>query len=171
MRYWGLTGILLVSYLLQSVVASYLTIGQASPDFVLVVVVCYGLLFGWEIGLGAGAIGGLLVDLTVGRFVGSHILSLGLVGLVAGHLEDKVFKDNFLTASVAGFAGSLLNQGVQLACQLLYGWEVPAQVLSSMVLPQAVYATVLTLIGYRLLYRYYMYLKPDPRGTVELRRR
>ncbi|HEY8347252.1 MAG TPA: rod shape-determining protein MreD [Symbiobacteriaceae bacterium] len=171
MRYWGLTAIVVVSYLLQSVVAAHLSIGQVAPDFILVVVVCYGLLFGWEVGLGAGVVGGLLVDLTTGRFIGLHVLSLGLVGLAVGQLEDKVFKDNYLMAPVAGFAGSILNQAVQLICQLLYGWEVPARVLRSTVLPAAVYAMVLTLIVYRQLYRYYLYLKPDPRGTIELRRR
>lgn len=170
MRYWALTGILVLSYLLQSVVAAYLAIGEVAPDFVLVVVVCYGLLFGKEIGLGAGVIGGLLLDLTTGRFIGMHVLSLGLTGLVVGMMEDKVFKDNFLLTSLVGLGGSVLCQAVQILCQLIYGWEVPAGVVRTTVLPSAVYAMVLTLIIYRPMFRHYAYLKPDPRGTVELHR-
>lgn len=170
MRYWVLSSILLLSYLLQSVVSTYLAIGGVAPDFLLVVVVCYALLFGWETGLGAGAIGGLLMDLTAGRFIGLHVLSLGLTGLAVGRAEDKVFKDNYLMAPVIGFGGSLLSQLVQLICQLIYGWEISGGVLRTTVLPAALYAAVLTFFVYRQLFKYYPYLKPDPRGTIELRK-
>lgn len=171
MRYWVLTGIVVLGYLLQSVVSTYLAVGQVMPDFLLAVVVPYGLLFGWPLGLGAGVVGGLLIDLTTGRFIGIHVLSLGLAGLVAGLVEDKVFKDNLLLAPIAGFVGSLLSQGVQLFCQWLYGWEIPAGVLRTTMLPASVYAMLLTLLAYRQIYRYYLVLRPDPRGTIVLRRR
>lgn len=172
MKYWVLTGFLVVAYLLQqSVAPTYLAFNGITPDILLVLVVSYGLLFGWEVGLAAGVIGGLLTDLTAGRFIGLHILSLGLVGLIAGLVEEKVFKDNFLLAPIGGFLGSVVSQTVVMGCLWFYGWQVSfAGSLRTTILPGAVYDMLLAILVYGRIYKYYLYLRPDPRGTIVLRR-
>lgn len=171
MRYWGLAGIVVLAFLLQSVVSAYLTISGIAPDFLLVVVVTLGLLFGWQVGIGAGVLGGLLVDLTAGRYIGLHVLSLGLVGVVAGLIEERLFKDNILLPPVAGLLASIINQTVVLLCLWLYGWRVSlVSTLRYTVLPAALYDMVLAILVYGRIYKYYLYLKPDPRGTIDLRR-
>jgi rod shape-determining protein MreD len=170
-RYTVLTGILVLAYLLQSVVSSYLAIGGITPDFLLVVVVTYGLLFGWEVGLSAGVFGGLLIDLTAGRFIGLHVLSLGVVGVFAGLAEDKIFKDNMLLAPVGGFMGSVASQTIVVFCLWLFGWRVPVLgALRTTILPAALYDMFLAALLYGRIYRYYLYLRPDPRGTIVIRR-
>lgn len=172
MRYWFLTAIVTLTFLIQSVVSNYLAIFGITPDLLQVVVVSYGLLFGWEVGVGAGVLGGLLLDLTSGRFIGLHVLSLGVVGLVAGLVEEKVFKENILLGPTAGFAGSLISQVIVLVCLTLYGWRVPlVESFRYTILPEALYDMVLAALVYSQLYKYYRYLRPDPRGTIVLRRR
>jgi rod shape-determining protein MreD len=82
-----LTGLLILAFLMQSVVSTYLSISGITPDFLLAIVVSYGLLFGWEVGLAGGVIGGLLIDLIAGRYIGLHVLAYGTVGVVAGLVE------------------------------------------------------------------------------------
>lgn len=172
MRYWVLTGILVLAFLLQSVVSAYLAIQGITPNFLLVVVVSYGLLFGWPVGLGAGVLGGLLLDLTAGRFIGLHVLSLGVVGLAAGLTEERVFKDNLLLAPVSGLAGSIASQLIIWLCLWLYGWQVPLlPTLRTTIFPSALYDMILAIVIYGQIYRHYLYLRPDPRGTIVLRRR
>lgn len=171
MRYWVLTGVVVVAFLLQSVVSTYAAISGITPDFLLVVIVAFGLLFGWQVGLGAGVLAGLLVDLIAGRFIGIHVLSLGLVGLLAGMAEEKVFKENILLAPTAGLVGSVVNQLVVMACLWMFGWQIPfAETLRATVLPAALYDMVVSVAVYHLIYRYYRYLRPDPRGTISIRR-
>lgn len=171
MRYWVLTGMLILAFLLQSVVSIYLSIGGITPDFLIAVVVTYGLLFGWEVGLVGGILGGLLIDLTAGRFIGLHVLSYGVVGLVAGLAEGRVFKDNILLAPAGGLVGSFASQTIVVFCFWLYGLEVaPLVALRSTMLPAALYDMVFTVLAYWLVYRYYLYLRPDPRGTIVIRR-
>lgn len=171
MRYWVLTGVVVVAFLLQSVVSTYLAIRGITPDILLVVVVSYGLLFGWQVGLGAGVLAGLLVDLTAGRFIGIHVLSLGLVGVLAGVVEEKVFKDNILLAPSGGLVGSVLNQSVLLLCLWLFGWQISfGSTLRATVLPAALYDMALSILVYHWIYKYYRYLRPDPRGTISIRR-
>jgi rod shape-determining protein MreD len=167
-----LTGILLLAYLIQSVVAVYLSVGNITPDIVLIVVLSYGLLFGWEVGLIAGVLGGLLVDLTFSRYIGLHLLTLGLVGFVAGLVEEKVFKDNLLLAPIAGFLGSLASHSILMMVLALYGWKFNvAESLRYTIVPSALYDMTIAVVVYGQIYKYYLYLRPDPRGTIVLRRR
>jgi rod shape-determining protein MreD len=170
-RYWVLTGLMVVAFLLQSVVSSYLAIGGITPDFLLALVVTYGLLFGWEVGLAGGVLAGLLIDSISGFFIGQHVLSYGLIGLVAGLVEDRVFKDNLLLAPASGLAASMVSHVIAVFCFWLYGREVdPLGALRSTILPAALYNMVLTILVYGRIYKYYLYLRPDPRGTIVIRR-
>jgi rod shape-determining protein MreD len=171
-KYWVLIGLVVIAFLLQqSVAPSYLAIGGITPNFLLVMVVTYGLLFGWEIGIAAAVLAGLLMDLTAGRFVGLHVLSLGFVGLLAGLVEEKVFKDNLLLAPLGGFVGSVISQTVVIVCLWFYGWQVNVVgSLRSTILPGALYDMVLAFFIYGRIFKYYLYLRPNPRGTINLRR-
>lgn len=171
MRYWAVSGIVLAAYLVQTVLGPYLQIGGVIPNVVLVVAVTCGLLFGWQVGLAAGFAGGLLVDLTLGVLIGSNALALGTVGFLAGLLEAHVFKDNLLLAALGGVVGSLLGQTFLLVCLLIFGHGVTLAEFRSTLLPSLIYDTLLCLLVYWRIYRHYNYLRPDPRGTIVLRRR
>ena len=171
MRYWILSLLLLLAFLVQSVFGSYLSISGIAPNVVLTVVVAYGLLFGWEVGLVSGVVGGLLLDLMAGRFIGIHVLSLGVVGLMVGLVEEHVFKDNILLAALGGLAGSLVSQGLVVLSLWLFGWQISFfGSLRSTFLPAAFYDMLLCVLLYSRIYKYYQYLRPDPRGTIDLRR-
>lgn len=171
MRYWVLAGILLLAFLVQSVLGSFLAIRGIAPNVLLIVVIAYGLLFGWQVGGAAGVIGGLLLDLTTGRYIGIHVLSLGIVGLALGLVEERVFKDNILLAALGGLLGSLVSQTIVLLALWIFGWQISlVGSLRSTILPAAVYDMILCMLVYGRIYRYYRYLRPDPRGTIVLRR-
>lgn len=171
MRYGVLAAIGMVGFLIQSVLGSYLSIGGAIPSPLLEITVALGLLFGWRIGLGTGLIGGLLLDLTAGRLIGLHLLSLGVVGLLVGLLEEKIFKENWFLAGLAGFGGSILAHCLNYLCLAVLGWRVDfVQTFVGAILPSALYNALLTMLVYSQIYRYYQYLRPNPRGTIVLRR-
>ncbi|MFZ5824259.1 MAG: rod shape-determining protein MreD [Bacillota bacterium] len=169
MRYWVLAGILLLAFLVQSVLGHFLAINQIAPNVVLVVVIAYGLLFGPEVGLIAGLLGGLLLDLTFSHYVGLRLLALGSVGLAIGMVEERVFKDNLLLGSIGGLAGSVTGQSIVLIILWIFGRMITLDEVRTLGLA-ALYDMVLCTIIYRALYRNYRYLRPDPRGTIVLRR-
>lgn len=171
MRYGILAAIGLIGFLVESVLGAYLSIGGAMPSPLLQITVTLGMLFGWRIGLGTGLIGGLLLDLTAGRLIGLHLLSMGAVGLLVGLLEEKVFKENWLLAGVVGLGGSVLTHLLNYICLAALGWRFePIPTLLQSVLPSALYDGLLTMLIYSQVYRYYQYLRPNPRGTIVLRR-
>lgn len=171
MRYYVLAGVLLLAFLVQSVLGGFLAIRGIAPNVVLVVVVVYGLLFGWEMGIAAGVLGGLLLDLTTNQLIGSHVLALAAVGLMVGLVEEGVFKDNLLLPLIGGFLGSLVGQIVLVGCIWLFRRSFPLGDLRAALLPTALYDVILCVLVYTRIYKYYRYLRPDPRGTIILRRR
>lgn len=171
MRYYVLAGVLLLAFLVQSVLGGFLAIRGIAPNVVLVVVVVYGLLFGWEMGIAAGVLGGLLLDLTTSQLIGSHVLALAAVGLMVGLVEEGVFKDNLLLPLIGGFLGSLVGQIVLVGCIWLFRRSFPLGDLRAALLPTALYDVILCVLVYTRIYKYYRYLRPDPRGTIILRRR
>jgi len=171
MRYWALTAIVLVAYLIQSVLGPYLAIAGVVPNVVLVVAVACGLLFGWQVGLGVGFGGGLLIDLTIGQLIGSHALAGSLVGFVAGLVEERVFKDNLLLPVFGGVIGSALGQTVVLICLTIFGRSISLSEFGGKLLPSLIYDTVLCVFVYWRIFRLYAFIKPDPRGVIVLRRR
>lgn len=171
MRHWVLAGILLLAFLVQSVFGGYLTIRGIAPNVVLVVVVVYGLLFGWQMGLAAGVLGGLLLDLNTSQLIGSHVLALAAVGLLVGLVEEGVFKDNLILPLAGGIAGSLLGQTILVGCMWLFRRSYPLGDLRAALFPTALYDVILCVLVYTRVYKYYRYLRPDPRGTIILRRR
>lgn len=171
MRYWVLTLITLVAYLVESVLGPFLAIGGVAPNVVFVVAVSCGLLFGWPVGLGVGFGGGLLIDLTIGQLIGSHALAGSLVGFIAGLVEERVFKDNLLLPLIGGVVGSVVGQAVVVASLLVFGRHVSLAGFSGQLLRSVAYDTVLCALVYWRIFRMYGFIRPDPRGVIVLRRR
>lgn len=172
MRYGSLFAVVLSAVIFQTTVAPYLTIHQVTPHALLATVVTLGLLFGLEIGLMAGLVGGLLFDLVFGRFVGLSVLSLGLAGLMAGLVEHRVYKENWLIPLLGGAFTTLVHEGLTLAILAFFGVSIQALVsLRQIALPAMVYNSVVTLAIYAYTYRHYGYLRPNPRGQISIVRR
>jgi rod shape-determining protein MreD len=70
------------------------------------VAVSFGLLHGPEVGLGTGLAGGLLMDLLNSRFIGLCALTRGGMGVAAGLLGKRVFKENLLVTGTVGFVAA-----------------------------------------------------------------
>lgn len=172
MRYWALLGILGLAFLAETTVAGFLSIVGVTPNLLLGTVVSLGLLFGPEVGLLAGALAGLLLDVEFGRYVGLHILTLGIPGLLVGQAEQRVIKENLFLPLVVGLLASLLSQWLTVAIMAFFGWRIPLlDALTGAILPGALYDAAVTVLVYGQIYRWYRYLRPDPRGAIHFIRR
>lgn len=171
MRFWLLAALPLVAAVWQTALAPFAQLGTLAPGLIVPVVVALGLLFGWPWGLGSGAFAGLALDLFLGRFIGLHALAYSLVGLVCGWAEPRIYKENGLLPWVTGMLASLLAESVILLGLLSLGRPLNWQaLLLGHVLPGALLSGLLATAIYLTLWRYYTYFRPDPRGTVVLRR-
>lgn len=121
MKHWFLMGFLLVcSLVLQATAFNYLAVAGVKPDLLLIIVVLYGLLYGKK----AGAMGfayGLVEDLLVGRFIGFNAISKGLMGLLIGLLEPKLFKDHILVPVIVLLVGTFVYGAISFFIGMVVG--------------------------------------------------
>ena len=121
MKHVFLMGVLLVVCLvLQATVFNYLTVAGVKPDLLLIIIVLYGLLYGKKAGV-LGFIYGLVEDLLTGRFIGFNAITKGLMGLLIGYLEPKLFKDHMLVPVVMLLVGTFVYGAFAYVVGLIIG--------------------------------------------------
>lgn len=123
MRGLKLFAVLFFSIALQSTVLAELNLFGVTPDLILVVTVCYGLLHGPVKGLFFGLLGGLLLDLAGGGILGLHTLMKAVLGYGAGFLEKTVFKDNLLVPAVSSMVATIIQGIISLSVLITFDWQ------------------------------------------------
>jgi len=112
--------LLVLGLVLQTTAFNYLAVAGVKPDLLLIIVVLYGLLYGKKAGI-LGFIYGLVEDLLVGRFIGFNALTKGLMGLLIGYLEPKLFKDHILVPVVVLLLGTFVHGALAYMIGLIVG--------------------------------------------------
>lgn len=82
--------IFLLSFLFQSTLSQYITVGGVRPDLILLLACLSGLFYGRHRGLVLGALAGALQDCLSGGLFGLNTLSKSLVGFATGVLQQHV---------------------------------------------------------------------------------
>mgnify|MGYP003940386201 CR=1 FL=1 len=142
---------LIAATLLQAVVLPIL-FPYVRPDLVLLLVVMWGLLGGPVQGGIVGALGGLVVDLFSGRFIGMGILTKGLVGVLVGWLEPRFFKDNLIVPVTFSVCATLGEQLLYWLLLSAFGWGPPFDyVLFRIIVPTVLFDAVIAYPAFLLV--------------------
>jgi rod shape-determining protein MreD len=145
---------LFAAVILQVAVAPQIAVFGVVPNFVFLVVVTLALLEGSVTGCVAGFIGGLLFDLLGASAVGPYALVFCIAGYMAGLINANMFAEGWLLPVSVVFIASVgaeISYGIIMAV-LDIGlpfWSA----LSRIMLPGAVYNTVLAVLLYPLMTR------------------
>jgi|SRR5690554_549872 len=123
MRVLSILTVLLVSITLQSTIFARLNLFGITPDLILVITVCYGLLYGPYQGLIMGLAGGLLLDLAGGGILGINTLTKALLGYGAGFMEKTVFKDNILIPLAFLVIATVTGEVISFFFLSVFGWQ------------------------------------------------
>ncbi len=101
--------VLIIVFFLQITLLDLIKISNTKPDLGSLFVIFIAIFFGWEAGLEAGFVFGLLKDIySVGIF-GINTASLALTGLVTGFLSHKFFRESVITQVFIVFVLTLFN--------------------------------------------------------------
>ncbi len=146
--------VLFASVVLQTTVMPHFRIMGIQPDLVLIVTITYAFIGGSTFGSATGFLGGLLQDLAVTRSLGLNALSKTLVGYLAGLLKKTIFMESIFLPVISIFIATLLNETIYVGLAYLFGYEIPARLIFSIiVLPSAIYNSVLAFFVYPVLCR------------------
>ncbi|MBE0475531.1 MAG: rod shape-determining protein MreD [Coriobacteriia bacterium] len=147
-------GAIAAATLLQVAIAPEFAIGGVVPNFLLLVVVVIALVEGPRHGASAGFAAGLLLDLLGTSPVGPWALVLTLVGYGAGALQANMFAAGWLMPVTVALVAALgAELGYWLVLSVLGVGGPFVSTLAGVVLPGAVYDTVLALLVFPWLAR------------------
>jgi rod shape-determining protein MreD len=107
-------------------------------QFVLIAIVHFSLSHDWFASAMTGVAGGLFMDVFSGGRIGVYALCYGLVALLIGRIQERLFKDNLLTIATVIVGASLLSPVLVFNVLALYGvaLDVFSQLVGS-ILPSA----------------------------------
>jgi len=131
-----------------------LCIAGVKPDLVMLIVIFNGFLRGTKEGSFFGFAGGLLVDFLMGNFIGHHALTMMFAGYMAGWVGSRFYKESLGTVFSTAFFVSLTAQLVYYLLLLFLGIYIsPLHALFYIILPTAIYNTLLVPFLYGAFYR------------------
>jgi len=144
----------LAAFLLQTSVFTHLAVLGVKPDLLMVVVACWGLLYGPRAGFVAGMVTGLAQGVMLGQYIGLFALVKALVGFAVGVVESKIFKENIWVPTVAVGAAVLAHEFLVWLCLKVLGVPTPAVTILTVAVPGSVYSMLAAPLAYRQLFLY-----------------
>ena len=144
--------IVLATYILQCSVFPALAVANIKPNLMLVVTASFGFMRGPREGMLVGFASGLLIDIQYGDMIGFYALIYLLAGYINGMFEQMYFDEDiklplFLIAGsdfIYGVAVYFLMFLLRSDFNFLY-------YLNRIIIPEAIYTIVITLVLYPLL--------------------
>lgn len=148
------TFFILVFLLLQTTLLQYIAIVGIVPNILIVFVIITGLLRGNTEGGTVGFFAGLATDMLFGGVLGFYAL-LGLyLGIAAGSVSRRLFRENLLVAVFFTFVYSCLYESlIYVINNIMTGNMQYLYVLSGVILPESIYNSAVALLMFPFLIR------------------
>jgi len=154
--------ILIGATIFQTTISPYLEISGVHPDLVLVLVIGWVILRGWQEGVMWALLGGLSLDLMSAAPFGLFTLCLTLVAFITSLVHGLTFGSSIVLPLSLTFPLSLLFNGVALLLLAFGGRPVIwGEALATVLMPAAIFNTVSMLLVFPLLYLLNRWLNPQ----------
>ena len=161
--------IVVVCFIIQNTVLKSIDFGAVSPNLLLIITAGFGFVGGRKEGMYVGFFCGLFADVFYGHLFGYYTLLYTLIGYANGFFHavfyDMDIKQPMFLIAISDLAYGLIQYFVQflLRGRLDFGFYF-----TNIILPEFLYAVVLTLIFYRGIIKLYAKLdKLDNTGSVD----
>lgn len=151
-RFIALFITVIVCFLLQTSVFQYFKLAGITPNILLILVVSFALMRGRKEGLIIGFFCGLLIDIFYGDYIGVYAFIYMCLGYFNGYFNRMFYVDDIVLplAMVTG-NGLLYNFFIYVIFFLLKNKLDFWYYAKSIIIPEVVYTTLITIIIYKLL--------------------
>lgn len=140
--------VLVSSLLMESTLLDRMKLMGVKPDLLLVAVVLFALARGARPAARLGFVFGLSEDLLIGKYIGLNALSKASIGYLVGLGENRLYKDNPLIPVAGLFTGTIVYEVIYLVLGGLGGMHTEPEGFLRVVLPAAMYNSLVALILY-----------------------
>jgi len=146
--------VIILNFILQSTVFSYIEVFQVAPNTALLIVVSYAMLRQDVEGAIAGFFAGILIDIMFGNILGFYALMYAVAGFLCGKPFKDFVRENYLLPIVLAIAATLALETVTFgAFFALRGNTNFMTYLQARIIPATVYTVLLSVPVYLLIYR------------------
>lgn len=159
--------VILVAFLLQSSVFSFFALADIVPNLLIIVTASIALIRGRSEGCVVGFFCGLLMDISVGNYLGVNALCFLVIGFVLGFLNQIYYEEDItLPLILIGVADLLYGIIMYVLSFLVRGRFNILYYLTHIILPELVYTVILSIVAYRLIL--FICKKLDNKGSEDL---
>lgn len=145
--------IVFVNFILQTTLFQHIAIGGVLPNTAILIIVSVAILRGDVEGAITGLFSGFLVDLFYSNFIGLNTMLYMLVGYFCAKPFRDFFKENTLFPMTLSFISIIVYEFLYYIFNFLfYGYADIATYFSTIILPEAIYSTVLCIPIFWLMY-------------------
>ncbi|MFO7819922.1 MAG: rod shape-determining protein MreD [Halanaerobacter sp.] len=140
--------------ILQSLPISYDFFSGVNPDFLLIISTAAAVNYGRTAGGVLGFVAGLLQDWFSGGLFGVHALSKTITAYLCGFLKENIYQHHFLTPPLITLLATLVNQFfILIFTKILVDIIVLKQVTREIIIPLAIWNSIISLFIYPILYK------------------
>ncbi|KPU42246.1 rod shape-determining protein MreD [Oxobacter pfennigii] len=155
MKKFAIPLLLLILTALQNSLFEYIKVFGVKPNIVLVFVICITLIKGNPLGTIVGIGGGILEDIFFQGAFGINSISCMLAAFIIGSVEGKIYKDNVIVPGFFVFAGTVIKEMIVYLFLYLIRTELDIMTaLTSKIIPEAIYNTILAFLFYRYIVKF-----------------
>ena len=142
----------IIIYFLHSNLFTWFTIAHVMPNVFVIFVLFISLYANKITGISYGIILGLLLDLFIGKKVGTTAMMLGLVGLIGGIFDNNFSKDNRVTLITMVIVSTIVFEvGSYILSYFIYDNYIKILPFVKILAIECIYNILLTIILYPLI--------------------
>jgi len=154
MNVYLLVVMVISNFILQSTILGHLRIAGILPNTALIIIVTVSIIYGRKEGMIAGVVSGLLQDIFFSKAIGINILIYLSIGYIIGGVENKVFKDNYITPLLFIFFATIYYHSIYFIFMHFLKQSISYfSVFRSIILIEVIYNAIVGVTFYRVLYR------------------
>ncbi len=147
----------LVMVLVQTTLLQAIRIGDVIPNIMLIWLIIAIVLFGRYAGIKTAIYAGVLTDVIIGKGLGTHLLIYLTIASIIALLEEKIFKDNYITPVVLIIATTALFHTMFLFIDYFANGDIHiVRFLFGILLPEVIYNLAIGVVAYTTAFRIFM---------------
>lgn len=144
--------LVILSFVLQTTVFSWLSFSGIIPNIMLILTVTYAIMKGDSVGIIIGFFCGLLADVFFGTFIGLNAIFYMFIGFFNGKFHQVFYEDDVKLPLVLIFTSDLLyGLSYYVIMFLLRSRFDFSFYFLKIILPEVIYTIAITLIYYPIL--------------------
>lgn len=149
-------GILFSISIIQTTLLEYFEIANIKPNLFLVFIVAVALQRDEVEAAVTGLIAGLIFDIVIGKALGLHAMLGMITAYTMGTINRKLYRENIIVLTLFTFAATCIFELLfYLMTFIVKGYGDIFMALSLIIIPEAIYNSVISIIVYPLIVRLY----------------